>query len=138
MRYSFFIVNLNIDFFSNLQVSIDHSRSYNYRPHMIGKYFHQKKIKSLHNSVSFAECFAMISKDNRKIVSKTWNINWLFLLTLFKTFNAEELFVCNIHYINYIKESERERERESKEREMFNILCYVNAKLGKYTDWKPL
>ena len=29
---------------------------------------------------------------------------------------------------------ERERERESKGREMFNILCYVNAKLGKYTD----
>ena len=84
---------------------------------MIGKYFHQKKIKSLHNSVSFAECLAMISKDNRKIVSKTWNINWLFLLTLFKTFNAEELFVCNIHYINYIKESEREREREREKKE---------------------
>ena len=76
MRYSFSIVNLDIEnFLANLQVSIDHSRSNNYRPNMIGKYFHQKKIKSLHKSVSFAECLAMMSKDNRKIALKTWNIN---------------------------------------------------------------
>ena len=43
-------------------------------------------------------------------------------------------FLCVTYTTLTTLKNQRERERESKEREMFNILCYVNAKLGKYTD----